>query len=162
MTNVTADYSAQRGNPIYGNSDTVTPPSTTLYPWVVAYTEAIPASTAQAAEFQQGLSGKADANLGNVASNLDYVVESYKNGANWYRKYKSGWIEQGGTIETANKTITFLKPFSDTNYTLVGPGFYIANAGAQIITKTTTGFTTSSDTNLTGTRYWEAKGQGAN
>lgn len=146
---------------VYGNSDTVTPASTTLYPWVVAYTAAIPASTAQAAEFQQGLSGKADTNLGNVPSNYDYVVDSYHDGINWYRKYKSGWLEQGGTTDTANKTITFLKPFADTNYTLIGPGFYIANYGAQIVTKATTGFTTTSDTNLTATRYWEAKGQGA-
>ena len=40
----------------------------TLYPWVVAYAAAIPASTAQAAEFQQGLSGKADTNLGNLST----------------------------------------------------------------------------------------------
>lgn len=59
---------ASESNPIYGKSSTVTPASTTLYPWVVAYTAAIPASTAQAAEFQQGLSGKADTNLGNLSA----------------------------------------------------------------------------------------------
>lgn len=58
--------SASASNPIYGKSSTVTPASTTLYPWVVAYAAAVPASTAQAAEFQQGLSGKADTNLGNT------------------------------------------------------------------------------------------------
>ena len=57
---------ASLSNPIYGKSSTVTPASTTLYPWVVAYTAAIPASTAQAAEFQQGLSGKADTDLNNI------------------------------------------------------------------------------------------------
>ena len=59
---------ASRSSSVYGASDTVTPASTTLYPWVVAYTAAIPASTAQAAEFQQGLSGKADTNLGNLST----------------------------------------------------------------------------------------------
>lgn len=59
---------ASASNPIYGKSSTVTPASTTLYPWVVAYTAAIPASTAQAAQFQQGLSGKADTNLGNLSA----------------------------------------------------------------------------------------------
>ena len=60
--------SASLSNSIYGKSSTVTPASTTLYPWVVAYTAAIPASTAQVAEFQQGLSGKADTNLGNLST----------------------------------------------------------------------------------------------
>ena len=61
-------FDASLSNPIYGKSSTVTPASTTLYTWVVAYAAAIPASTAQAAEFQQALSGKADTNLGNLST----------------------------------------------------------------------------------------------
>lgn len=61
---------ASRSSAVYGKSDTVTPASTTLYPWVVAYTAAIPASTAQAAEFQQALSGKANTDLSNVSSTV--------------------------------------------------------------------------------------------
>ena len=116
-------FDASRSSAVYGKSDTVTPASTTLYPWVVAYTAAIPASTAQAAEFQQGLSGKADTNLGNIPSNYDYVVE-YKNpnadDPNWYRKWKSGKLEQGGIVPTTTENITFLKPFANTNYTVIG------------------------------------------
>ena len=53
-------------------------------------------------------------------SEADYVVESYKNGENWYRKYKSGWVEQGGTANAGGTvTVTFLKAFKDTNYTVV-------------------------------------------
>lgn len=46
----------------------------------------------------------------------DYVVETYRatDGTSWYRKYKSGWIEQGGTINHAN--VVFPLAFSDTNY----------------------------------------------
>lgn len=61
-------FDASRSSAIYGASDTVQPAHTTLYPWVVAYAAAIPASTAQAAEFQQALSGKADTNLGNLSN----------------------------------------------------------------------------------------------
>ena len=61
-------FDASRSSNKYGKSSTVTPASTTLYPWVAAYTAAIPASTAQAAEFQQALSGKADTNLGNLST----------------------------------------------------------------------------------------------
>ena len=63
-------FDASRSSAIYGKSSTVTPASTTLYPWVVAYAAAIPASTAQAAQFQQGLSGKADTDLSNVSSTV--------------------------------------------------------------------------------------------
>ncbi|MEG2249006.1 MAG: hypothetical protein RSB88_08855, partial [Akkermansia sp.] len=36
----------------------------------------------------------------NPPANVDYVVESWMSddGENWYRKFKSGWIEQGGNI----------------------------------------------------------------
>ena len=47
------------------------------------------------------------------------VIETYKNGASWYRIYDDGWCEQGGTRVAQNtwETITFLKPFINTNYT---------------------------------------------
>jgi hypothetical protein len=46
-----------------------------------------------------------------------YVVENYKNDTEWYRVWSDGWIEQGGYI-SSNTTITYLKPFSDTNYSI--------------------------------------------
>lgn len=46
------------------------------------------------------LATKANTDLGNIPTNYDYVVESQlptaDNGYTWYRKYKSGWVEQGG------------------------------------------------------------------
>ena len=163
------EFDASKSNAIYGASDTVQPAHTTLYPWISAYTSAVPASTAQAAEFTGALSGKANTDLSNVLANIDYVVESVVNtDGSWYRKYKSGWLEQGNSSPTGdqsftlNKTITFPKPFADNNYTLVGPGFFISNAGAQTITRTSTGFTTSSVQNGTGCVFWYACGQGAN
>lgn len=57
---------ASLGSDVYGNSSTVTPSHTTLFPWVYAYNQAVAASTAQAAEFQQALSGKADKDLANI------------------------------------------------------------------------------------------------
>lgn len=146
-------FDASLSNPIYGNSDTVTPASTTLYPWVVAYAAAVPASTAQAAEFQKGLSGKADTNLGNIPSNYDYVVERYSDASgNWYRKYKSGWIEQGGLVTVSGfvgATVTLLKPFANTAYNIqltlqtTNAVTYLANAAQSVSianSKTTTSF----------------------
>lgn len=167
--------SSEASNTIYGKSDTVTPPSTTLYPWVVAYTTAIPASTAQAAEFQSALSGKADTNLGNVASNIDYVVESYSDASgNWYRKYKSGWLEQGGIYKgTFNMTSVhnLLVPFANTTYSILGEALdtydYAVSWCARKTSFTTTSFTGEGFRGTTGnytynTLRWEAKGQGAN
>ena len=57
---------------------------------------------------------------------LDYVIESQmpsaENNYTWYRKYKSGWIEQGGIVtSTTDADINVVYPvaFDDTNYTLV-------------------------------------------
>lgn len=49
-----------------------------------------------------------------------YVTETYVNGASWYRVYSDGWCEQGGYASMNVTSITFLKPFVDTNYTLTG------------------------------------------
>ena len=69
------NFDASRSNSKYGASNDVTPKHTTLYPWVCAYNAAIPASTAQAAEFQNSLSGKADVGLGNL-SNAGKIVSA--------------------------------------------------------------------------------------
>lgn len=47
------------------------------------------------------------------------VVEDYNNGANWYRIYSDGWCEQGGKYYNNNTAVTFLKPFKDTNYSIM-------------------------------------------
>lgn len=165
-------FDASRSSAVYGKSDTVTPASTTLYPWVVAYTSAIPASTAQAAAFQQGLSGKADTNLGNIPSNYDYVVESkYPTAADpsWYRKYKSGWLEQGGLAKSnSDVTVTLLKPFADTNYSVQCTNRRLSTSDGWgwifVLNMTTTSFMAracyaggdTTDINA----MWEAKGAG--
>ncbi len=70
------------------------------------------------------LATKADTDLGNIPTNYDYVVESQlptaDNGYTWYRKYKSGWVEQGGsfssTVTNSFNTITMPVAMRDTNY----------------------------------------------
>ena len=52
------------------------------------------------------------------------MKQSYNNGTSWYRVYSDGWIEQGGELSVANNnnwaytTLTFLKAFSNANYTI--------------------------------------------
>ena len=48
------------------------------------------------------------------------VIQNYKNGASWYRVWSDGWKEQGGRVKTStNVKTTFLKAFSDANYTIL-------------------------------------------
>lgn len=44
------------------------------------------------------------------------VIDTYSSGTSWYRSWSDGWIEQGGLISNWTGTITFLKPFLNTNY----------------------------------------------
>lgn len=51
---------------------------------------------------------------------VDYVVEKQDptsaNGYTWYRKYKSGWVEQGGTAASGSSSVTFPVEFANTGY----------------------------------------------
>jgi len=51
---------------------------------------------------------------------FDYVIASQaptsSNNYTWYRKYKSGWVEMGGTIPVRTSTINLPVELSDTNY----------------------------------------------
>lgn len=106
---------ASASNSIYGNSNTVTPAHTTLFPWVCAYNAAVPASTAQAAEFQQALSSKVD-----VADmeEVQCVVETYHSGTSWYRVWSDGFCEQGGRIVGGSQTVMLLKEYANTDYSI--------------------------------------------
>lgn len=74
-------------------------------------------------DLQTAVQNKANSDLSNVPANIDYVVE-YKNPTdsdlNWYRKWKSGKLEQGGIAPATVGNLTFLKPFANTNYTVIG------------------------------------------
>ena len=108
-------------------------------------------------------SGKADTDLNNVSSNIDYVVESYRNGTEWYRIYKSGWVEQGGRrtdVFDAGVTVNLLKPFLNTDY-VVTPGIhgkYETPAGAG--ERTTLSFVLWGSKYINGIVDWIACGQG--
>ena len=57
-------------------------------------------------------------------SECHVVVTKYRSGTNWYRVWSDGWIEQGGylKVDSNGQLLTFLKPFSDVNYTMTAAG----------------------------------------
>lgn len=110
-------------------------------------------------------------------STADYVIESQsptaENNYTWYRKYKSGWIEQGGhyTHNNVEGTVTITLPatMADTHYTITMSKelssasntdcayefmpAYVANS------KTTTGFSVRmTAANRLNGADWEVKG----
>ncbi|MBQ8744101.1 MAG: tail fiber protein [Mailhella sp.] len=143
-------FDASGSSPIYGRSDTVTP-SHVKYPWViVVYNAAVPASVAEAGEFVGLLDGKADKT--SVEAIADYIVETYRNGSDWYEVYKSGKVRQGGLYDygSASADITFsitlLKPYASTNYAVVPTAYKLQDSVSSravmtnIFYKTTTSF----------------------
>lgn len=93
-----------------------------------------------------------------------YITETYHNGTEWYRLWSDGWIEQGGQINgTTSGTLTYLKPYQDTNYTIFmhGIGTYAGTiTGSGMLnpqTRTTSSCTYYQDGNVT-TIMWQACG----
>ena len=97
----------------------------------------------------------------------DYVVESQVNSdGSWYRKYKSGWLEQGGLVASTSGALgtvqTLLKAFSNVNYTLTATARGTFDKTFLITSKTATTFSCAYSSSAVGAYDWRAEGQGAN
>ncbi len=120
-TNVNAgndiNFDASWSNSIYGASSTVQPPALTMRYIIKAF---------------GCVNNTGDVEITQTANELnefkssvkDYVVESYNDGnGNWYRKFKSGWVEQGGVLpvlsKVESKVVALLKPFATNKYTVL-------------------------------------------
>ena len=101
------------------------------------------------------LATKANTDLGNIPTNYDYVVESQlltvDNVYTWYRKYKSGWVEQGGRalvpatngLSSSSVTVTLPVPIATPeqatlSYNGMGSTGYYSNCEDQATVTTTT------------------------
>lgn len=105
------------------------------------------------------LAGNTITDLG--VTGADYVVESYSDDSgNWYRKYKSGWLEQGGIISPSStwSTVNLLKPYVNTQYIVVA-AVINGNTGAGVTIKKKTISSFAIYQNVP--QNWEACGQGA-
>ena len=93
-------------------------------------------------------------------------IDSFSYGIVGYIRYKNGLqLCWGSAIDyrtnyTANTTITFLKPFYDTNYAIIGTGFWSKSHAEQTIQNvTTTGFETEYHVSQCGTGGFLAIGR---
>ena len=113
----------------------------------------------------------------NTLNGYDYVIESQsptaENNYTWYRKYKSGWVEQGGkTTQTATSSVdaTIMLPveMQDTEYTVtLSVCSSVTNDGAEssVLAQTVTTISLHADsmTSTSGAKgfLWEVKGMAA-
>lgn len=96
----------------------------------------------------------------------DYLVDSQEptaeNNYTWYRKYDSGWVEQGG-FGAKNEIITLAVTMKDTNYGALA-GFCITGSNnvsysMNVDSKTTTSFRIRSESSVsTKEAYWHVYG----
>ena len=168
----TVTFDASLSNPIYGNSDTVQPPSIVGMWLVKAFGTVSNVGNQDIADVSAGLTRveeKMDEYTDNVAYIDSFIVESWvsDDGLSWYRKYNDGYIEQAGdaqgTAKNEKKTITLPTAFTTTNYcvvgTLHGSGWDNDNGSFQVSDKTTTSFlATSSDAGAYYLGTWYACG----
>lgn len=114
------------------------------------------------------LNNKVDLAEGANQASVDYVVESQlptaQNNYTWYRLYKSGWVEQGGSVGTGETTLVFLKQMQDTTYficlTAGRESNWAGDYAPQFYSKTNTGVKIKFDSESTH-NVWEVKGMSA-
>lgn len=124
-------------------------------------------------QISEALNDKTDRDMRNVdnTAGTDAVVEYQEptagNNYTWYRKYKSGWVEQGGkTTSSNNASVTLPIVMSDANYTVVVAKEHSESVAVGVAPNniTSTGFQIKIcyDNSLAREMYWQVSGMAAN
>lgn len=97
----------------------------------------------------------------------DYIIESYRNGTEWYDVYKSGKVRQGGvqySTTQVTKTVNFLKPYLDKPTLVLTPVTKYNSPSSEIYfniqSVSNSAFVIYLDNNVP-EKHWVAEGQGA-
>ncbi len=109
---------------------------------------------------------------GNVTINNHsphYLIDSFNDGKNWWRRWSDGWLEQGGVATNirgyvSTQTATLPAPFSNANYTLILMPKGTTGKGTQLgwgVTSTTPTSFSIFNYDLSGISdaYWYACGE---
>ena len=125
-------------------------------------------------KISEALNNKTDRNMRNVDTGakadsvIDYQEPTAENGYTWYRKYASGWVEQGGTILTTdalNISISLPVEMMLDVYSIIGNSSQYGNASGHfsVVSSTTTGFITHCGAveSVYGRGWWTVSGMSA-
>lgn len=157
------NFDASRSNPIYGSSSVVQSTATQmyLYFYIGNFTQTALENTAGAnlSDIEEVMDEAVDNITGllNTKVTVGHEVVAFQaptseNNYTWYRKYASGWVEQGGYIaqQSSSGLQSVVLPITmrDEFYNFSATTIYSANAGTdhqeatnELSAKTTTGFT---------------------
>jgi hypothetical protein len=177
------DFDASRCSSVYGNSDTVQPPAIRVSWCIQVFNAATALSKQQSAQLASQMQMKAQTDLANVDSNIDFIIkhEEAADGSWWYDLYRSGKVVQGGFLyvgtlgsgKTFEGTVTFPIECADTNYhASVSASSRLSRGGSTGNEINTQGFTETgmavrmynrnSSTNIVDTGlFWGVKGYAA-
>lgn len=115
----------------------------------------------------EALNDKSDRDLRNVDTTakadavIDYQEPTSANNYTWYRKYKSGWVEQGGIYNT--EALTYLIPMANTNYIMfLQPMDTSGNYAMRCQNLTTTGASINTAASQWHNYSWQVSGIAAN
>ncbi|WP_278541639.1 hypothetical protein [Oxalobacter formigenes] len=111
----------------------------------------------------------------NVTANItdinDHIVQSWTDGTGWWKKYRSGWVEQGGYSSAGNGaagiTTVFYLPFANSTYTVETSKLGAGSPVINVVSRANTSFNANCE-GQGGSGYysgsamsWNACGQGA-
>lgn len=150
--NASLSFDASKSNPIYGASTTVQPRSVIGVWCVIAYGTVTNIGSTDVANIATGLTTVETrmSSMEDTYNGYDFVVETYKNGTEWYRVWSDGWIEQGGVIlfnDYADRaqTITFPTAFTTTNYTFNTTAIYRGDVVSRFLIELTSNVNSETD-----------------
>ena len=122
-------FDASSSSSVFGLSSTVQPESHEWVMCVVAYGVATNVGSVDMADVLTTVA-QVQADVSVIPKPKAYVTETWRSGAQWYRRWSDGWLEQGGRLKLqvwtggSNPTRTFSLPtaFSNDTYTTVVTG----------------------------------------
>ncbi len=91
---------------------------------------------------------------------VDFQLPTAQNNYTWYRKYSTGWVEQGGIL--SSDTLTYPVTMADTNYVMfLQPMSTVGKYAMNCQNLTTTGATIGTEATSWHPYSWEVKGMAA-
>lgn len=108
---------------VYGRSHTVQPEANEWVMCVVAYGVATNVGTVDIQNVMSAVNAVQSSipqikqDIAQIPQPSAYVIQTWRSGTQWYHRWNTGWIEQGG--HGSGNTCTFPIVFSNTNYTFV-------------------------------------------
>lgn len=140
-------FDASLSSSVYGRSDTVQPES---HEWMICVVVAGQATNLGSVDVSNVMSAVAQvqADVSAIPKPKAYVTETYISGTQGYRIWSDGFIEQWGKIyisgENVINTLTFQKPFKNTDYNIQTAAWRLSDRHACVVSKTATSVTIKS------------------